>query len=138
MTDLTGHVALLTGATAGIGLEIARSFLRSGATVVVNGRDQQRGSLALAKLNHPQAFFVQGDCSVAQEARDVTDQVLSSHGKLTILVASGGAADSAPALFSELPDDAFNAVYSSQFLNRVFPVRAALPHLQGKHAANTC
>lgn len=130
LTDLTGQVALLTGATAGIGLEIASSFLSAGATVVVNGRDAQRGSMALAKLNHPQAFFVQGDCSVAQEARDVTDQVLSSHGKLTILVASGGAADSAPALFSELPDDAFNAVYSSQFLNRVFPVRAALPHLQ--------
>ena len=130
MTDLTGHVALLTGATAGIGLEIAHSFLSAGATVVVNGRDPQRGSLALAKLKHPQAFFVPGDCSVAQEAREVTDQVLSSHGKLTILVASGGAADSAPALFSELSDEAFTAVYRSQFLNRVFPVRAALPHLQ--------
>lgn len=59
----------------------------------------------------------------------MTDQVLSSHGKLTILVASGGAADSAPALFSDLPDDAFNAVSSSQFLNRFSSVRAALPHL---------
>ena len=96
MTDLTGHVALLTGATAGIGLEIARSFLRAGATVVVNGRDQQRGSLALAKLKHPQAFFVQGDCSVAQQARDVAAQVVSTQGKITILVASGGAVESDP------------------------------------------
>ena len=104
--------------------------MRAGATVVVNGRDQQRGSLALAKLKHPQAFFVQGDCSVAQQARDVAAQVVSAHGKITILVASGGAADSAPALFSELPDEAFTSVYRSQFLNRVFPLRAALPHLQ--------
>ena len=130
VADLTGQVALVTGATAGIGLEIASSFLQAGATVVINGRDMQRGSLALAKLDHPRAFFVQGDCSVAQQARGVADQVFTKHGKINVLVTSGGAADSAPALFGELPDEAFTAVYCSQFLNRVFPIRAALPQLK--------
>ena len=59
-------------------------------------RSRRCGSLALAKLTRPRAFFVQGDCSVAQQARDVAAQVVSAQGKITILVASGGAAESDP------------------------------------------
>jgi len=128
--DLSTQVVLVTGGTAGIGFEIARSFLDAGATVVMNGRDQIRGSAALARLANDRAFFEMGDCSTASEASDIVARVASAHGRLTILVASGGAADSGPALFSDLADDAFTSVYRSQFLNRVFPIKAALPLLK--------
>src|SRR5690606_22405610 len=39
---LKGRVAIVTGGTSGIGLEIAKSFIRSGASVVITGRDQGR------------------------------------------------------------------------------------------------
>ena len=130
MGSLDQAVALVTGGTAGIGLAIARALLDAGATVVVNGRDGARGASALSALAHPRAFFEAGDCSVGAEARDVADRVVAAHGRLTILVASGGAADVPPALFHELADEAFTTVFQTQFLNRVFPIRAALPHMR--------
>ncbi len=130
MGSLDQAVALITGGTSGIGLAIARAFLDAGATVVVNGRDEERGASAVSALAHPRASFEAGDCSVAAEARAVVDRVVAVHGRLTILVASGGAAALPPALFHELTDDAFTTVFQTQFLNRVFPIRAALPHMQ--------
>ena len=131
-TDLTGRVALITGGTAGIGLAIARCYLDAGATVVINGRDAQRGVKALASLHNVRASFETGDCSVAEQAREVVDRVVGRLGPISILVTSGGAADSSPGLFSALADDVFTAVYRSQFLNRVFPIKAALPGMQAR------
>lgn len=65
----------------------------------------------------------------------MAQRVVDIHGRLTILVASGGAADIAPGLFSELVDDDFISVYRTQFLNRVYPIKAALPHMQ-KHGGS--
>lgn len=48
--DLTGTVALVTGATGGIGKEIARGLARAGATVVIGARDASRGEAARAEL----------------------------------------------------------------------------------------
>ena len=130
MNPLDQGVALITGGTSGIGLEIARTFLGAGATVVVNGRDAVRGAAAVGALAHPRASFEAADCSVASEARALVGRVAAAHGRLTILVVSGGAADLPPALFHEHADDAFTSVFHAQFLNRVFPIRAALPHMQ--------
>jgi 3-oxoacyl-[acyl-carrier protein] reductase len=131
MQAIEGRVALITGGTAGIGLQIAKAFLDAGSTVVVNGRDPERGASALRRLDHPRASFEVGDCSRPEEARHVVDRAVTAHGRLTTLVVSGGAAERPPALFHELGDDDFGSVFRTQFLNRVFPIRAALPHMQG-------
>lgn len=130
MTQLNTKVALVTGGTAGIGLEIARTLLAAGATVVVNGRNEGRGLAALQALASERAFLEVGNCADAEEARAVLHRVNAAHGGPHILVVSGGAGDSGPALFSELADDAFSSVYASQFLNRVFPIKAALPFMK--------
>ena len=48
--QLKGKRALVTGSTAGIGYAIAEALLKEGATVIVNGRTQQRVDAAIAKL----------------------------------------------------------------------------------------
>jgi NAD(P)-dependent dehydrogenase (short-subunit alcohol dehydrogenase family) len=48
--DLTGTVAVVTGATGGLGKEIARGLVRLGATVVVGARDERRGAATRAEL----------------------------------------------------------------------------------------
>lgn len=130
MNSMLRNVALITGGTAGIGLEIAKAFLAAGATVVVNGRSEERGAAAVRALGDPRASFEAGDCSDAEQARRVAERVAAVHGCITTLVVSGGAAALPPALFCDLADDAFISVFQNQYLNRVFPIRAALPHMQ--------
>jgi len=48
--DLTGHRALVTGSSSGIGLELARGLAQHGASVVLNGRDEGRLATAVQKL----------------------------------------------------------------------------------------
>jgi 3-oxoacyl-[acyl-carrier protein] reductase len=125
-----GRVVLVTGGTAGIGLKIAEALLTAGATVVINGRDRRRGEKALAVLDHDLAFFESGDCGEPEGARDVVRRVVEAHGPIRGLVVSGGAAHRTPHLFHELAAADFEEVYQAQFLNRVFPIRAVLPHMQ--------
>jgi len=58
--DLTGRKAVVTGSTAGIGRAIAEGLARAGATVVINGRGQQRVDSALRELRE---LFPKGDFS---------------------------------------------------------------------------
>lgn len=129
-TRLDGQVAWVTGGTAGVGLAIARALQAAGAQVVVSGRDAVRGERALGRLAPARVDLVLGDASDPQQARDMAAQVAGRHGRLDILVASGGAVEEKPGLFHEVDDAHFAAVYRHQFLNRVFPVRAALPYLR--------
>ena len=49
--DLTGKTAIVTGSTLGIGFATAKGLAEAGATVVINGRTQDRVDEAVAKLN---------------------------------------------------------------------------------------
>lgn len=94
--DLTGKVAVVTGATGGLGKEIARGLVRLGATVVLGARDPARGAAARAELATDAAS--PGEVSVLP--LDVADQssirsfaavVRERHTELSILVNNAGA-----------------------------------------------
>ncbi|PYU87481.1 MAG: oxidoreductase, partial [Acidobacteria bacterium] len=55
--QLAGKLALVTGSTAGIGLAICSTLAGEGATVIINGRSEDRVAAALAKVlrKHPRA-----------------------------------------------------------------------------------
>ena len=127
---LEGKVALVCGGTTGIGLAIAKAYLDAGASVAINGRSRDRGQRALDSLESDRTSLQLGDCSNADEAREVVRSTLAAHGRITTLVVSGGAIDLTPALFEALSDDSFEIVFRAQFLNRVFPIRAALPAMK--------
>ena len=90
--DLTGRVALVTGAYRGLGLAIARGMAQAGATVILNGR--KPGALADA-LRELRAAGLKADVA----AFDVTDRdavvagaaaVAAKHGTVDILGSGGG------------------------------------------------
>ncbi|MEL7045718.1 MAG: SDR family oxidoreductase [Pseudomonadota bacterium] len=86
---MSNRVVLVTGATSGIGVEIARACSAQGASVAVTGRDSIRGKAVAAELGDS-AEFVQLD--VAQEAswKNALDRVGERFGGIDVLVNNAG------------------------------------------------
>jgi gluconate 5-dehydrogenase len=102
--DLTGRIALVTGATSGIGLSIARGLAEAGATVVVNGRDQGRIDTAVASLSEGRlrAHGARFDCTVESEVADGIARIEAEIGPIDILVNNAGIQRRAPMLEMDL------------------------------------
>src|SRR5581483_7327695 len=85
---LRGKVALITGATQGLGEGIACRFAREAAQVVINGRSVQRGESVVAKLRGlgADAHFIRADVSQYSEATSLVQQAAAHFGRLDILI----------------------------------------------------
>jgi NAD(P)-dependent dehydrogenase (short-subunit alcohol dehydrogenase family) len=93
--DLTGRVALVTGATSGIGFAAAEALLRMRAHVILLGRDQRRTDAAQRELvrrtGARQISTVLASMDDADEVRRAAAVVLAQHARLDILVHNAGA-----------------------------------------------
>jgi NAD(P)-dependent dehydrogenase (short-subunit alcohol dehydrogenase family) len=85
MQRYAGKVAIVTGATSGIGAEASRRLLAEGARVVLTGRSSERGSALVRELGERSAF-VPGDLTAAGTSQRVVDATLERHGRLDLLV----------------------------------------------------
>jgi NAD(P)-dependent dehydrogenase (short-subunit alcohol dehydrogenase family) len=88
---LVGKVAVITGATSGIGAATARHFVAEGARVVIAGRSAERGN-ALAEELGEHAVFRRADVMHEAEIAAVIDAAVSRFGKLDCLFNNAGAA----------------------------------------------
>jgi NAD(P)-dependent dehydrogenase (short-subunit alcohol dehydrogenase family) len=86
--DLEGKVALVTGATSGIGQAAAAQLAAQGATVIVHGRDASRGAAVVAEIENSggTARFVAADLTEPMEALRLAEEV----GDVDILVNNAG------------------------------------------------
>lgn len=82
---LAGKVALVTGATSGIGVKVFQRLLGEGAEVVFTGRSAERGGL-LAAESGPRASFRAADLTDERSAQILVDECLSVFGRLDVLV----------------------------------------------------
>jgi NAD(P)-dependent dehydrogenase (short-subunit alcohol dehydrogenase family) len=90
MTALDGRIALVTGATGGIGKETARALVAAGAEVIVVGRDRARLDALTAELG-PRAIPELADLSAQAEVRALAERVRARTPRLDILVNNAGA-----------------------------------------------
>ena len=91
MTDrfsLEGRIALVTGASRGLGLAMAEALAGQGARVVLNGRDPETLRSAAAKI--PNAELAAFDVCDAKAGPAAIDDIVERHGKLDILVNNAG------------------------------------------------
>jgi NAD(P)-dependent dehydrogenase (short-subunit alcohol dehydrogenase family) len=113
-TDLNGSVALVTGATSGIGKATAISLAGRGAHVVVAGRDAARGDAVVTAIRSAggKADFLAGDLLSAESARRLARQAIElGGGHVDILVNNAGIFPMGPtSAFSEEDVDAVLAV----------------------------
>lgn len=87
MVDLNGKVTLITGGTSGIGAATADYFVRSGAKVIIVGRNENKGFHISNKLG---CDFFKVDIQDKKEVSKLKEDIISKYGKLDILFNNAG------------------------------------------------
>ncbi len=89
---LKNKVAVVTGATSGMGQGIAKLFAREGASVVVSGRNRERGEKTVndIKKTKGKAIFISADVSKSEEVKQLIQQTVETFGKVNILIPNAG------------------------------------------------
>ncbi|MFI5042262.1 MAG: SDR family NAD(P)-dependent oxidoreductase [Acidimicrobiales bacterium] len=131
---LSGEVAIVTGATSGLGREIARVFAIEGAKVVLSGRDRGRGEATAEAITAQggEASFVR--CDLAHEADCVAlvRETVERHGTVTVLVNNAVSNDAVNADGPVAAADAATWMAMLQ-VNLVAPAllcREVIPHMR--------
>ena len=88
--DLSGQVALITGASRGFGLEIAKLFAEAGATVILNGRYKESLQTAARSLPPGKSDIAVFDVADTTASTAAVAALEKTHGKLDILVNNAG------------------------------------------------
>ncbi len=92
------RVALVTGATSGIGAEVARRFAGAGLKVMATGRDQERGRTLAGELGAERCAFRAAELGRAEVADRLVAETVDHFGGLDVLVNSAGFIQHADAL----------------------------------------
>lgn len=125
MTDLSGKVALVTGASSGLGAAATQLFARRGASVFGLARDAER--LAAVFADVPGGRFASTDISTAPACTAAVGQCVEQFGRLDVLVNVAGAHQMRHTL--EVTDDDWAHDLAVNLNGPFFLCRAALPHL---------
>jgi 3-oxoacyl-[acyl-carrier protein] reductase len=127
--DLTGRVALVTGAARGLGRAAAARLYDAGASVAVNVRDVERAA-AVANSLGERALAVAGDITAAEVPGGIVQRVLDRFGRLDILVNNAALARSTR--FADLSPDEWRAALEVNLTAPFLFIQAALPAMKAQ------
>jgi 3-oxoacyl-[acyl-carrier protein] reductase len=130
MSKLTGKVAVVTGASKGIGAAIAKSLAAEGASVVVNYASSKVGAdtvVAAITAAGGKAVAVGGDVSKAPEANGIIDAAIKNYGRLDILVNNSGVYEFTP--IEAITEEQFHKAFNVNVLGLLLTTQAAVKHL---------
>lgn len=130
MADLEGAVAIVTGASRGLGSAIADELGHGGAKVVVNYSRSKEPAEELAehlKESGTEAVAVQADVSDAEQAEKLINETIEHFGQIDILVNNAGI--NRDKTLKKLEVDDWDEVIQVDLNSAFYTVRAALPHM---------
>ena len=128
MSKLSGKVAVVTGASKGIGASIAEAFAAEGASVVVNYASDKEGADRVVQSitsTGGKAVAVKG--SVAEDAEKIVGAAIENFGKLDVLVNNAGVYEFAP--LEEVTPEHFFRQFNTNVLGLLLVTKEAAKHL---------
>ncbi|TWR24832.1 SDR family oxidoreductase [Mucilaginibacter pallidiroseus] len=120
--ELSGKIALVTGGTKGAGQAIAKRLLQAGATVIITARNPP-------EEENSSMHFIPADLSNADDAKQVIDKVLLTHGRLDILINNLGGSSTPAGGFATLSDEDWVSTLQANLLAPVRLDRGFLPQM---------
>jgi 3-oxoacyl-[acyl-carrier protein] reductase len=136
MSELTGKVAIVTGASKGIGAAIAKRLAAAGASVVVNYASSREGAdrvVAEIAGKAGKAIAVKADVSKAADVQRLFDATKKAFGSLDVLVNNAGVYGFAP--LEEVTEDEFHREFNINVLGVLLASREAMKYF-GPHGGS--
>ncbi len=132
MFNFSDRVALITGASRGIGLQIARDFAAAGARTVLAARnlDLLRKGTEILQAEGKSAVGIQLDVTDQASIRSVVEEVIENEGRIDILVNNAGV--TRDGLLMRMKDEDWDQVMSTNLKGVFRLIRQVLPHMLRK------
>src|SRR5438874_13350005 len=124
LEDLTGRVALVTGAFRGFGLATAKRLASRGASVAVHVRDAERAETAARQVGD-RGFAVSGDLENPADLQAIVDCTLDRFGRIDILV--NNAAVALSTRFAQITEEEWRRTFEVNVTAVFLLIRAVLP-----------
>lgn len=133
--DLAGRVALLTGASRGMGLAMATGLAAQGATVVISSRKQDQLDDAAKKINKEvgaeRAIGIACNIGYAEQIEALVAAARKKAGPIDVLIGNAGV-NPYYGTMTEIPDDAYEKTMSANVQSNLWLARAVSPDMVSK------
>jgi gluconate 5-dehydrogenase len=126
--SLSGRISLITGATRGLGLEIARGMAAAGAVVGINGRNAERARKIAKSI--PNAFAAPFDITDLSAAESVIDSIVARHGRLDCLVNNAAVRDRRP--LQDIATEDFRRLIETNLVSQYALSRVVARHMAAR------
>ena len=129
MSQLSNKVAVVTGASKGIGAGIAKGLAAAGAAVVVNYSSSKEGAdrvVAEIVKDGGKAVAVQGDVSKAADVKRIFAETKKAFGRLDVLVNNAGVYQFAP--LGDITEEQFHRQFNTNVMGLILTTQEAVKH----------
>ena len=129
---LQGKVAIITGATAGMGRAAALLFAREGAKVVLSGRREHLGQEITKVISDEggEAIFVTADVSIGQDVKNVVDSAVKKYGRLDVMFNNAGTNEHVAGDPDKEPEEIWDHIINVNLKGTFLGIKYAVPEMR--------
>ena len=124
---LSGKIALVTGASRGIGFAIAKILSKNGATVIMTGKNRTKLTESATKI--PNGFAIPGDIRKKNDVKKIMKKIIMKYGKLDILINNAGIFPKIKQLH-KIDEDEWTEILDVNLTGQFRFTKEAIPFLQ--------